>query len=761
MINFRFIIICFRFLKWLYNSVESLVNPIAIKALQSFTLVANFIKQWLVTTSVNGAGTITPSSGLKDEGNITIEVTVTNPLVDEFEKIEITPDGEATQTFFTSTLVWFTDKATVIVGYVKAIITYWTLTVTKEGNGTVNPDVGDHQIPEGSNVITATPDTDNEFIEFVDDTIPTTNNPYTYVINGIKSILARFGYLVPFYSDAVEYWDGTVIDVTGTKYFKGKKGVADLLITGYDFDTDWTKGFPYKTAATVSAPAGNATLIASDLNNFFYTGGIPNQIPVVSFFENVDYAGKIFCLHNAQQVVSVPIETHITGVFEDYDMEVVQPSVQKIVLYNTVKTGADLTTVNNYFSVPTKQASNIREVGSGKTYATISAAITAATAGDRIYIYSGKYVENVTCSKANITFYGLGNVVLQPTVSQSYTIQLYANGITLEGLNIIPNTTTEGLTCNGLNLTINKCYFSRVSIQRTIWYRGAGNITITNTISLGGALFTNTLTGNVFINDSYFTNTSDYILNIASFPTIASLSNYICKHSKLINSVGTQTIYNHGAYVLILDNEFIYNTFNSITSQAYLSPSIYEIILNRVTASSGHCFHSFSKFCNNEINIAGLGAGSDGQILVTVGAQTIRILLDDDEKHINTDIYFINKYGCQQTVSMRKQRKESIAITGEKYQGFGQQPSDSYHQFTDFNINGKTNIQLSSGFIPESSNSSIKELLLSEKIWMLYNGTTIPVNLKSKSLEFKTRINDQLINYVLDFEYSYNEINNV
>jgi len=160
------------------------------------------------------------------------------------------------------------------------------------------------------------------------------------------------------------------------------------------------------------------------------------------------------------------------------------------------------------------------------------------------------------------------------------------------------------------------------------------------------------------------------------------------------------------------------------------------------------------------ITINTSAAGSDGQILVTVGSQTIRILLDEDEKYINTDVHFINKYGCEQTISMRKQRKESISITGEKYEGFGSQPSDNYHQFNDFNINGKTSVQLNSGFIPESSNSSIKELLLSEKIWINYNGSTVPVNLKSKNLEFKTRINDQLINYVLDFEYSFNEINN-
>ena len=37
----------------------------------------------------------------------------------------------------------------------------------------------------------------------------------------------------------------------------------------------------------------------------------------------------------------------------------------------------------------------------------------------------------------------------------------------------------------------------------------------------------------------------------------------------------------------------------------------------------------------------------------------------------------------------------------------------------------------------------------------------MPLNVSKKSLEYKTRQNDRLINYEFEFEYAYNEINNV
>ena len=58
-------------------------------------------------------------------------------------------------------------------------------------------------------------------------------------------------------------------------------------------------------------------------------------------------------------------------------------------------------------------------------------------------------------------------------------------------------------------------------------------------------------------------------------------------------------------------------------------------------------------------------------------------------------------------------------------------------------------------------NDTFKQLLLSSKVWLIDGADTIPLNVKSSSLEYKTRAKDRLINYEIEFDYSFNEINSI
>jgi hypothetical protein len=125
------------------------------------------------------------------------------------------------------------------------------------------------------------------------------------------------------------------------------KPVGNLFLdkTGNGFDVDiinndiaLSKGFPYKSNALIAQKIANYGLIPDD-NNFWFTAGVPNQIPVVSFFQNINYGNKIFCRHSAQQL-------DINGV------ETFEPRVSEIVTYFTALTGPNLTAANSYFGVP-------------------------------------------------------------------------------------------------------------------------------------------------------------------------------------------------------------------------------------------------------------------------------------------------------------------------------------------------------------------------------------------------------------------------
>ena len=151
---------------------------------------------------------------------------------------------------------------------------------------------------------------------------------------------------------------------------------------------------------------------------------------------------------------------------------------------------------------------------------------------------------------------------------------------------------------------------------------------------------------------------------------------------------------------------------------------------------------------------------NDDYIEVDIGVRTITLIIKDEFKYSPVDVYFLNKDGSQQTLTFFKERQDSLVTTRENYESIGGQPADGFHQFVDFNVNGRTNVRLTSGFIPETQNSTFKQLMLSTKVF-IYNGEFIPVNVDNASIQYKTRLNERLISYDIDFKYSFAEINNI
>jgi hypothetical protein len=83
------------------------------------------------------------------------------------------------------------------------------------------------------------------------------------------------------------------------------------------------------------------------------------------------------------------------------------------------------------------------------------------------------------------------------------------------------------------------------------------------------------------------------------------------------------------------------------------------------------------------------------------------------------------------------------------------------HQYQKLNTVGKSTIKINSGYINEKENELYKQLLFSDLVYILKDAAFIPVNIANSSIEFKTRVNDNLINYTLDLEFAFNDINNI
>ena len=154
-------------------------------------------------------------------------------------------------------------------------------------------------------------------------------------------------------------------------------------------------------------------------------------------------------------------------------------------------------------------------------------------------------------------------------------------------------------------------------------------------------------------------------------------------------------------------------------------------------------------------------AGTDEYIEIVFEGVTTTLLITDECRYTPYDIAFKNKDGALQIVTMFKARKEELSVTKEEFESDRGQPINGNHQFVKFNVQGREKFKINSGFVKEAMNETFKQLLLSESCWHLLNGNYIPLNVASSSLQYKTRAEDRLINYELEFDYAYNEINNI
>ena len=141
-----------------------------------------------------------------------------------------------------------------------------------------------------------------------------------------------------------------------------------------------------------------------------------------------------------------------------------------------------------------------------------------------------------------------------------------------------------------------------------------------------------------------------------------------------------------------------------------------------------------------------------------------------EPKSTPLNVIFYNKYGALQNLWFFKKSMTDISISSNKFKNniidfdnSGGSPSYSLskHQEKIFMANGKESITMNTGFYEETFNEVVKQMLLSEQVWV-YDGTnTLPINLKSNTLLFKKGVNDKLISYTVSFDYAYDKINNI
>ena len=137
-------------------------------------------------------------------------------------------------------------------------------------------------------------------------------------------------------------------------------------------------------------------------------------------------------------------------------------------------------------------------------------------------------------------------------------------------------------------------------------------------------------------------------------------------------------------------------------------------------------------------------------------------------KYDPSKVSFMNKFGVVQDLYFFKRRDDSINVTKDSFKAntlnFGTTAlsySTSVPQNKDFNVNGSKSLKLNTGFVDEQFNEVIKQVLMSENVWIHEDGKVYPIRPKTDSLEMKKSVNSKLIDYAIEFDYSFDTINSI
>lgn len=169
--------------------------------------------------------------------------------------------------------------------------------------------------------------------------------------------------------------------------------------------------------------------------------------------------------------------------------------------------------------------------------------------------------------------------------------------------------------------------------------------------------------------------------------------------------------------------------------------------------------------------MADLSVCDDGEevrlILVHgAGSDTLTYKVIEECEQTPKTIVFKNRFGFYDTVTMFAKTVEKLNVSKSEFvNNYIENATYSIekHQIKDINIVGNESFTVSSGFIKESVNTLIKEMLLSDTVylWDSVNKNLNPIRVKTSNLTYKNRLNDQKVQYTVEFDYAYNTINNI
>jgi hypothetical protein len=254
-------------------------------------------------------------------------------------------------------------------------------------------------------------------------------------------------------------------------------------------------------------------------------------------------------------------------------------------------------------------------------------------------------------------------------------------------------------------------------------------------------------------NDDLVLQTNRTILKLADTPAVFPL--YVNQNSTIAFLLNGEVVKSFTGTVSPFSGSQIKYVTNGVNGADMFED---RVIQDGGTFESNVCLTAFEDefalLAVDEIRVS----DADGN-LTTIKVQDI-----EECKYQPYKLTFVNKYGALQSIWFFKRTNEVLTTKTEKFKRnivVEGTYDTSRHQQKILTKNGNEKLTLNTGFYPEEYNDVFKQMQLSEDCWIEINSQTLPINVSSSSLNYKTHLNDKLINYTIEVEFAFDAINNI
>jgi hypothetical protein len=188
----------------------------------------------------------------------------------------------------------------------------------------------------------------------------------------------------------------------------------------------------------------------------------------------------------------------------------------------------------------------------------------------------------------------------------------------------------------------------------------------------------------------------------------------------------------------------------------------------RVLADGGTL--EISKCLDEFLSSVDIGIVDELYVSSDTSTEVIKIKTLECSKYEPIKVTFVNKFGALQDIFFTLKSIESTNVKSESFKRsvFNQDTlsyNTSQHQNQLFHTNANDKIVLNTDYLNEDYNEVIEQLMISEKTWMTRiidnEQLVLPIVPSTKSITYKTSVNDRLIQYTIGFDMAFDKINNI